>query len=231
MIIFATDSATGAASAAVWQDGRILAESYTDVGLTHSQTLMVLCDEVFRRTGMTPDDVNVFAVTDGPGSFTGLRIGMGTIKGMAFAAQKPCVAVSTLEALAWNVPGASRKAVTVCDARRDRVYYAAFDVSQGVKRLCDDGVVEIQALADLHRDDTVVLIGDAAQICYNELHQTIDCMMAGSGNLMPRASSVAAAAAVQVENGKTVTAARLVPRYIQVPQAERERKRKEQQAT
>lgn len=229
MILFALDSATGAAGAAVWQDGRILAESYADIGLTHSQTLMPLCDEVFRRTGLTPADVDCFAVTDGPGSFTGLRIGIGTIKGMAFAADKPCVPVSTLEALAWNVCGSTRTAVALCDARRGRVYHAAFAVEQEVRRLCEDTVVDIAQLPELYRQTPVLLIGDAARLCYNEVHETMDCALPAPGNLMPRAASVAAAAALRARRGDTVLAGELAPRYIQIPQAERERKEREQQ--
>ncbi|MEG2259910.1 MAG: tRNA (adenosine(37)-N6)-threonylcarbamoyltransferase complex dimerization subunit type 1 TsaB, partial [Oscillospiraceae bacterium] len=112
MIIFAVDSSSCAGSAAVYKDGTILAESFANVGLTHSETLMVLCDEVFRRSGIGPCDVDYFAVTSGPGSFTGLRIGMGTVKGMAFATRKPCVAVPTPEALACGLAPCDRLIVT-----------------------------------------------------------------------------------------------------------------------
>lgn len=229
MILFAVDSATSAAGAAVWRDGKILAESFADVGLTHSRTLMVLVDEVFRRAGLAPGDVDYYAVTDGPGSFTGLRIGMGIVKGLAYGAGKLCVAVSALETLAWNVAGVSRRAVAVCDARRGRVYHAAFDAENGVRRLCEDGVVEMEALAELYKNVPIILVGDAAQVCYNMLCTGVDCVLPAPGSRMPRASSVAAAAAAIAEAGGAVAAGDLAPRYIQLPQAERERKQKERE--
>lgn len=229
MIIFAIDSAMGAASAALLRDGKLLAESYADIGLTHSQTLMTLVDEVFRRAGLAPSDVDYYAVTDGPGSFTGLRIGMGTVKGLAMGAGKPCVAVSTLQALAWNVAGSSRTAVAVCDARRGRVYHAAFSVEQDVRRLCDDGVLEVGQLAQTYSKTPIVLVGDAARLCYNRIHTEVDAALPAPGNQMPRASSVAAAAVGVIEAGSVVSASDLAPRYIQLPQAQRERQEKEQQ--
>ena len=115
MIIFSLDSSSKSASAAVVRDGVILSESFANIGLTHSETLLELCDEALRRASVTPREVDFFAVTSGPGSFTGLRIGMGLIKGMAFATKKPCVGVPTFEALAFGVLGTKRTVVATCD--------------------------------------------------------------------------------------------------------------------
>jgi tRNA threonylcarbamoyladenosine biosynthesis protein TsaB len=230
MIIFGVDSATRAGSAAVWQDGRLLAESYADVGLTHSETLMVLCDEVFRRAKLSPDEVDYYAVTSGPGSFTGLRIGMGTVKGLALATGKKCVAVSTLETLAWNVAPSDRTVVSVLDARRNRVYHAAFQVAEGfVNRQCEDGVVQVEALMAVHAGQRVVFIGDAAQMCYNTLRDSLDCVLPPIGNRLPRAAALCAAARHKIEQGAVLTAGQLKPDYIQIPQAERELKQRSKQ--
>ncbi len=227
MIIFAVDSATRACSAALVRDGISLAESGLDMGLTHSQTLMPLCDDVFRRAGISPADVDYFAVTCGPGSFTGLRIGMGTIKGMAFAAQKPCVAVPTLEALAYNVVPTERTVIPVLDARRDRVYCAAFSAERAVTRLCEDSVDEINALGNRLTERKLLFVGDAAEICYNTLKDRVDCIVPPACHQLPRAACVAMAAISYISQGRAVPAAQLVPDYIQLPQAERERRQRE----
>lgn len=228
MIVFAADSSTRAGSAAVLRDGEIAAERCIDAGLTHSETLLPLCDEVFRQAKVTPADIDFFAVTIGPGSFTGLRIGMGTIKGLAFATGKPCAAIPTLEALAYNLSGSDKIIVPVLDARRDRVYTAAFLAERGeIARLCPDRVVDIDSLADNYKDKKIVLIGDAAVVCYNRLRDKLDCAIAPELNLLPKASGAAHAALRYIARGETVHAAGLVPEYIQIPQAERERRERE----
>ena len=222
MIIFAVDSSASAGSAALWRDGGIVSESYADLGRTHSETLMARCDEVFCKSGITPAQVDYYAVTSGPGSFTGLRIGMGTVKGLAFATGKPCVAVPTLEAMAYNVRGTDRTAVTVLDARRGRVYMAAFDAADNITRLLQDSVVETAQLGDVFRDKKIILIGDAATMCYNKWHEKVNCVVADSEKLMPHASGAAYAAVGYINSGKAVSAAGLVAEYIQLPQAQRE---------
>ncbi len=230
MTVFAVDSSSKAASAAILRDGTLLAESYADVGLTHSETLMELCDEVFRRTGLTPADVDYFAVTSGPGSFTGLRIGMGVVKGLAFAAGKPCVAVPTLEAAAWNAVPTPRTVVAVCDARRARVYCAAFCCEREPERLFDDCVLTYDELAEKLAGQATLFVGDAAHLCYNELKGRLDCAAPPAPRALPRAGCAAYAAARLAGRGAAVEAAALVPSYIQIPQAERtlkERKERE----
>lgn len=224
MIIFAVDSSSCSGSAAVWRDGRILAESYCDVGLTHSETLLPLCDETFRRAGVRPDEVSLYAVTSGPGSFTGLRIGMGIVKGMAFARDTRCAAVPTLEALAYNFCPGDRIVVPLLDARRGRVYAAAYNCAGGTPvPLFENEVLPYGELAARLAGRRAVLVGDGAPLCYNELAGTGDFVLAGTGSLFVRAANVAAAAKARFDRGLTCGCDELAPEYIQLPQAERER--------
>ena len=220
-VIFAAEAATRAAGAAVVRDGRLLAESYADIGLTHSQTLMELSDEVFRRSGITPSEVDYFAVSSGPGSFTGLRIALGTIKGLAFAAGKPCVAVPTLEAVSFGARPCERVAVPVLDARRGRVYCAAFEINNEPLRLLEDAVMTYTELGAALEGKRVFFIGDAAEICYNELNKTLDCVCAPPERALPRASWAAYAAAARIAKGQTCSAGELAASYLQLSQAER----------
>lgn len=220
-VIFAAEAATCAAGAAIVRDGRLLAESYADIGLTHSQTLMELCDEVFTRAGLTPNEVDYFAVSNGPGSFTGLRIALGTIKGMAFASGKPCVAVPTLEAVSFGARPCERVVVPVLDARRGRVYCAAFEIITEPRRLFDDAVMTYAELGAALEGKRVFFIGDAAEICYNELKSALDCSCAPPERAMPRASWTAYAAAERIARGQICSAGELAASYLQPSQAER----------
>ncbi|MBR2807441.1 MAG: tRNA (adenosine(37)-N6)-threonylcarbamoyltransferase complex dimerization subunit type 1 TsaB [Oscillospiraceae bacterium] len=222
MIIFALDSSGSAASAAVMKDGKILAESYSNVGLTHSVTLLEICDQVFARASLTPADVDVFAVSEGPGSFTGLRIGVSLIKGFAFQYDEPCISVSTMEAIAGNIRSPGTLIVPVNDARRDRVYYAAF--RDGV-RLAEDSVAEISELPGVLSEygDFCLLAGDAAQKTASLIGSSFRCEAVPEHITMCRASSVAAAALVLYNSGSTLSVSELAPKYHQLSQAERER--------
>lgn len=220
MTIFALDSATATGSAAIIRDGKRMAEQISDGTRPHSVALMPMCEEVFRQAGLTPQEIDVYAVTAGPGSFTGLRIGMGLIKGLAFAAGKPCAAVSTLEALAWGLHGTPQTVVAVLDARQGRVYTAGFLANEGIKRLCSDEVLYIDALAERYGGQEVMLVGDAAELCYNRLNDRLVCHLAPAECLFPLASCVAQAAARQNE---FISAAALRPEYLQLPQAQRQR--------
>ena len=222
MIIFALDSSGSAASAAVMKDGIILAESYCNVGLTHSVTLLEICDQVFSRASLTPADVDVFAVSEGPGSFTGLRIGVSLIKGFAFQYDKPCISVSTMEAISRNVCSPGTCIVPVNDARRDRVYYAVF---RDRKRLAEDSVAEISELPEILKEycTSCILAGDAASKTASVILDRFDCLPVPEHVTMCRASSVAAAALDLYSQGSIISASELAPKYHQLSQAERER--------
>lgn len=224
MIILAVDSSTKAGSAAVVRDGVVCSESYADVGLTHSQTLMQLVDEALRRAQIAPKDVDLFAATAGPGSFTGLRIGIGTVKGLAFPTDTPCAAVSTLEALAFGAAPCERLVVPVLDARRNRFYCAAFRCEDGVQRVWEDGVLDADALLQKLQGERVLFTGDGAEMCYTMFKDKLDCVLANPANRLPRASFAALAAA---QRGETVSVAAMAPIYLQLSQAERERNKKQ----
>ncbi len=221
MMLFACDSSGRAASAAIYRDGEPVCERFLDAGLTHSETLLPLCDEVFKESGLLPVNMDYFAVTTGPGSFTGLRIGVGTVKGMAFAADKSCVAVPTLEAYGYSHPEFNGTIVPVCDARRGRVYCAAFDTLNGnVKRVIADCAVPVEGLsALLAGKNNILFVGDAARLCYNTFENK---GYADFDETLMNASWVVAAALIKVKQGKVVSADALRPDYLQLSQAERE---------
>lgn len=131
MLILAMDSTAVAASVALLTDGAPLAAFHLDNGNTHSETLLPMVESVLRCTGKTVDDIDLFAVSAGPGSFTGVRIGVATVKGLAFGKGKPCVGVSTLEALAENLVPTGGLLCPVMNARRGQVYNALFRVETG----------------------------------------------------------------------------------------------------
>ena len=131
MRILALETSAKAVSAAVTEDGRVLCSGYQDTGLTHSRTLMPIVEAMLKNTGLTVQDCDAIAVAAGPGSFTGIRIGVSAAKGLAFAADKPCAAVSTLEAMARNVAHMDALVVCAMDARRNQIYNALFAAEHG----------------------------------------------------------------------------------------------------
>ncbi len=219
MIVFACDSSGRAASAAITVDGKITAEKFLDAGLTHSQTLMPLCADVFSQAGLSPGDVDCFAVSAGPGSFTGLRIGVGSVKGMAFATGARCVGVPTLEAYAHMRDDFEGVVISACDARRERVYCASFEVRGGeVRRVTDDAVAEISALGPLLSQKDILFVGDAASVCYN-MYKRDGASFDGA---LLHAQAVARCAERYILRGETVSANDLRPLYLQLSQAERQ---------
>lgn len=231
MTIFALDASSKSGSAAIWKDGDILAESFLNIGLTHSETLLPLCDEVFRNAGTEPSDIDYYAVTCGPGSFTGLRIGIGTIKGLAFSDNKPCVAVPTLEALAYGCLFSDAVIVPVIDAKRNRVYCAAFlmQFNGKLQRIQKDDVLPLSELKEKLKAYQIpaFFVGDAYELCYNECKDELPVVPTPRHLSELRAASVAAVAKQYIDEGKTVSAEALAPFYMQDSQAERQRKEKE----
>ena len=223
MKVFCIDSASAAGSAALWCDGEVLFESYKNEGLTHSQTLMLRCDEVFAATGTAPADVDVFAVTAGPGSFTGLRIGIGTVKGMAFAAGKPCCAVTSFEALAEAAKTQADTILTVLDARQKRVYCAAFRVENGIPvQVMEDSLLPIAQLEEALREAGIVcpyVVGDAAEAVCAALGE--NAVLSDETHRDIHAAAAACAAARKAQAGGLCSASELRPGYLQLSQAER----------
>ena len=195
MKILALETSSKAVSAAVTEDGKVLASGYQDTGLTHSRTLMPIVEHILKNTDLTVQDCDVIAVAVGPGSFTGIRIGVSAAKGLAFAAEKPAVGVSTLAAMARNVAWLDGLVICAMDARRQQVYNALFQAENGtLTRLTPDRAISLEDLAAEIKGDQrpKIIVGDGARLCYNALsEQGISCRMAPPHLVMQSAVSVA----------------------------------------
>lgn len=223
MKILSVDSSSVSASVAVIENGVTLAENFINNGLTHSQTLMPMVEKTLKDANASAKDIELFAITNGPGSFTGVRIGIASVKGMADALNKKCVAVSTLEAIAEPLKNEDCIACAVMDARCNQVYTAIF---QNGERLCEDKAVLIDELGvELKNyDKKVVFIGDGSVLCYEKLKDVVtDCEIADENIRFVHASSIGRIAEEKVKNGEMpIESAKLVPYYLRLPQAERE---------
>ncbi len=225
MKILAVESSAQSSSCAVWEDGRISADMYTNVCLTHSQTLMPMMDEMLKITGISPADIDVFAVSSGPGSFTGIRIGIAAVKGMAFALDKLCVSVPTLETIAYGARLFDGIICAVMDARRQQVYNALFKCKGGkLDRIAEDRAISIDELGREIGDigEPCVLVGDGAQLCYDQFGDLRGALLAPPNIRYQNAASVAEIAYNYYLAGKTVPAEKLLPVYLRLPQAQRE---------
>lgn len=230
MLILAFESSAKAGSVALLQDGILLGESYENSGYTHSQTLMKLAQELLIACGKTAHDVTAVACAAGPGSFTGIRIGVAAAKGFAWGQELPCCGVSTLEAMAQNAGMFSGIVCCAMDARRQQVYNALFSSERGqLTRLRDDRALSLQELqADLDGfDRDILLLGDGAALCAGALHGRL--LLAPEQLRMQRAGGVAIVAARQLAAGLPCDGATLIPNYLRLSQAERERLQREQQ--
>ena len=227
MKILALETSAKSVSAAVAENGKILCSNYQNIGLTHSRTLMPLVQGMLSAAEMTLNDMDAIAVANGPGSFTGLRIGISAVKGLAWAAEKPCCGVSTLLAMAQNVLHVDGTVICAMDARRNQIYNAVFRARNGLlSRVCEDRAISLAQLAsELKNDENgKIIVGDGASLCYNYLSEAgISCRMAPAALVMQNAVGVALAAEELICEGKTVSAQDLQPVYLRLSQAERER--------
>ncbi len=226
MTILAIDSSAKAASVCIANEEKIIGEFFINTSLTHSQTLMPMTEQLLKNTEMTIDDVDAIAVNAGPGSFTGVRIGVAAAKGLAFPKNLPCVSVSTLESMAYNLLGTDCMVCAVMDARCSQVYNAMFRIKgETVERLTDDRAL---SLSDLllefkQTDERILIVGDGAEITYDFLkNEASNAVLAPKNRRTQTASSVALAAFQKLFKGKTQTAAELMPIYLRLPQAQRE---------
>lgn len=233
MLILALDSSALPASAALLENDKILSEFYINTKQTHSQTLMSMVEAVLKTAQKTLDDLDCIAVSAGPGSFTGVRIGVSCVKGLAMVRNIPCAGVSTLRAMAENAKGMDGVVCAVMDARCGQVYNAMFRVQGDViERLCEDRALPISELYGecAAYGDRLLLVGDGAALCHKTFAQF------GAKVMQPllqyqRASGVAFAAKELLDAGKTVTPDALMPVYLRLPQAERELKKKNEMKT
>ncbi len=232
MIILALESSAVAASAAVCKDGQIISEAFLNIGLTHSQTLLPLVQNALSAANLQISDIDIFAVSYGPGSFTGIRIGVAAIKGMALANNKPCYGISTLEAMAWTVSGTDEIICPVMDARCMQVYTALFENrNDNIERITPDNALKIDELANLlqQQNKKYILVGDGAEKYFNSLQECgLQVKLASPSVRQQHASGTALAAWAQYKSGiQPVESDKLVPCYLRLSQAERERQNKE----
>lgn len=212
------------------RDGKLLGEFFLNVGLTHSSTLMPMVESLLRNADVSVRDVDLFAVSNGPGSFTGVRIGVSTVKGMAQPLAKPCAGVSTLLAMAYNLIGTDSLICCAMDARCRQVYTALFESKDGrIVRLTDDDAVSLDDLLEKLRGfgRKITFVGDGAELCYNAFCGCLsDIALAPSSLRYQRASGVAAAVFAEDAEIRSVPAEELNVSYLRLSQAERERKQK-----
>lgn len=231
MLILAFETTAKAGSVALLRDGKLLAESYQNTGMTHSQTLLSMAQDMLSAAGLKPSDVQAVAVAAGPGSFTGVRIGVAAAKGFAWGAQLPCYGVSTLEAMARTLGAYSGTVVCTMDARRSQVYNAIFSAQAGkLNRLCEDRAISLEDLGkELENvEKPIFLVGDGSFLCYNTLKEQVSgLVLPPEHHVHQRASGVALAATEQIAQGICGDAAALQPNYLRLSQAERERLEKE----
>lgn len=227
MKILAFESSAKAASVALVSDGALLAEYTQNSGQTHSRTLMQMAEDMLKNCDCTPDMIDAVAVAAGPGSFTGVRIGVAAAKGFAWGRQLPLFGVSTLEAMAQGAAMTDGVYCACMDARREQVYHALFRVCTGeAVRLCDDCACSIEELSrklESH-SEPVYLVGDGAKLCFDALHETHPQLRLFPEHLrQQRASGVALVALRMQQQGIGGDAAALAPSYLRLSQAERER--------
>ena len=233
MLILALDSTAQVGSVALCQDETLIAEYTLNTGHTHSETLLPMVESVLRIAGYTVDDVELFVCTAGPGSFTGVRIGASTIKGIAFGKNKPCIGVSTLEALALNGVALEGILCPAMNARRQQVYNALFDChGTSLSRLCEDRALAITELGEElmreYPDRPVYLMGDGAKLVYDALRETMGArLILLPERLIHQSGYNTALYALKLwRDGVRTTDAELAPVYLRPSQAERTRAEK-----
>ena len=229
MILLAFESSAKSAGAAIFRDGSFVGETMQNSGQTHSRTLLEMAEDLLATCELTVADVDAVAVSAGPGSFTGLRIGIAAAKGFAWGKEIPCVGVSTLEAMARGAALTDGVYVCCMDARRAQVYNAIFERKNGAfTRLCPDRAISIEELkGDLEKiEKPKILVGDGALLCYNTLDEKSGLILPPEHLRMQRPSGVALAASEALSRGDKASAEELRPNYLRLSQAERERAEK-----
>lgn len=232
MYLLAFETSAKAASVALFNDEQLLGEQYQNTGLTHSQTLLVMAESLLGQCNINASLVEAVAVANGPGSFTGVRIGAAAAKGFAWGKQLPLYGVSTLEAMALGLGVYDGYVCPVMDARREQVYNALFYVNQGkLERKTEDRAIALEALKKelKNLEKPVFLVGDGSILCYNTLQDDVPFLvLPPEHKLHQRAVGVGLAALEQIRLGNTGNAAEVTPNYLRLSQAERERLAREQ---
>ena len=226
MLILAFETSAKAASVALMEGEKLLGESYQNTGLTHSQTLMVMAEDLLKQCNKTVQDVTAVAVAEGPGSFTGVRIGVAAAKGFAWGREIPCYGISTLEAMAESLGIYQGYVCPVMDARRSQVYNALFYVNNGVvERRKEDRAISLAdlgaELAELNAP--IFLVGDGSDLTHRTLKEQVNVILPPEHRKHQRATGVAILAARQAAQGEAPSGGALTPNYLRLSQAEREK--------
>lgn len=232
MKVLAIDTSSAVASAAVLDDGKLTAEYILNHNKTHSQKIMPMIEDIIKSSDLTINDIDIFAAAYGPGSFTGLRIGVATIKALAHAVNKPLVQVSTLEALAYNAVYSDLLLCPIMDARRSQVYNAVYKADgTELKELIPPRAVAMEECIDdlISMDKKVLFMGDGVAVHRDKIAEMMGekALFAAAPFLNQRAGSVAQLAYMKAQRGETVSYIEFLPFYIRKSQAEREREEKE----
>ena len=226
-------------SCAIVEDGKLKGEFFLNLKTTHSQTLLPMVEQVLKLSGLNFSDIDVVAATAGPGSFTGVRIGISAVKGLCFTEKKPCVPVSVLESMAYNLIGQNCIVCAAMDARCNQVYNALFEIKDGsITRLCEDRALMIddvlKDLAEIHvksPETPIFAVGDGAELFVRSTEgKGVPVKLPPEHLKLQRASSVCFAAENRAAAGHTVDPDKLLPVYLRLPQAERELKKKQEAA-
>ncbi len=231
MLLLAFETSAKAASVALFDGEKLLGESYQNTGLTHSQTLLVMAQDLLNQSGKVPADVEAVAVANGPGSFTGVRIGVAAAKGFAWGKELPCYGVSTLESMALGLGAYDGIVCPVMDARRNQVYNALFYVNQSeLSRATPDRAISLAELGEAlkNTEKPVFLVGDGSILCYHTLKDTVpNLILPPEHRMHQRAIGVGLAALRQIAAGESGDGNALAPNYLRLSQAERERLERE----
>ena len=230
MLLLAFETSAKAASVALFEEQKLLGEIYQNTGLTHSQTLLVMAEDLLKQCGKIAADVTDVAVANGPGSFTGVRIGVAAAKGFAWGAELPCWGTSTLESMALSLGIFQGYICCAMDARRNQVYNALFHVNHGqLERVNPDRAI---ALSDLAQElealeGPIYLVGDGSALTHKTLGgQLSNLILPPEHRMHQRASGVGLAAFAMMARGESADANGLAPNYLRLSQAERERMEK-----
>lgn len=228
MRILGIDSSAKSASVALTDGEKVVGSFYTNTGLTHSQTLMPTIESLLKYSGISLDTVDLIAVNKGPGSFTGIRIGVAAAKGIADVKKMPVYGASTLGSMAYNLIDTNCIACCVMDARCSQVYNAFFDITDGkVTRLTEDNADSIEnVINSLNKyEKNKIFVGDGAEICYNTLKDKSSVSIASPTHRFQSAVGVCFEA-MHTSSDKYIDSSMLVPEYLRLPQAQRELNKK-----
>ena len=224
MRILGLDTSGAICSVGIMDNGEIISEVSVHDKNTHSVNLMPLVDEALKQCGLSPKDIEAYAVNAGPGSFTGIRIGVCSVMGLALSPDTPCVGVNTLESLAYNAEGYTGNICALIDARRTECYWALFCADgKGIIRVSDDGAETVTSILSQLPDGEICFVGDGAVNYRGLIEETLGARakFLSEKDMMPQAGSVLKAAAKLIADGQMTSVYDLEPYYIRSSQAER----------